>query len=337
MSESTFGAHRKFDPQLDGRWRSFVVRARSEGPGIWIELLQDRALWREAPDWAQDQSIKVVAETLGPRFTNIGSQMFSCGDQTFRIASFRFTGAEAAPQPDLENQLNPEDAAAPKNALDWVFRLIPGGRFDLGSAESDRIAHSVEKPSRQINAPPFLIAACPTTQAMWQTIDGENPSRFIGEDRPVEGLSWERATEGLARLEAGLRLPSEVEWEYAARAGSQGNFCFGDDFDELEHYAWFVENSKDETHPVARLRPNAFGLFDVHGNVWEYCADSWFPDYALGPADHHPRDRGLFEGRVLRGGSWFEDPQDCRSAFRGSTTEGFGTIGFRIARSLSLT
>jgi len=149
---------------------------------------------------------------------------------------------------------------------------------------------------------PFFMGKYPITQAEYQAVMGENPSHFSGNPRnPVENISWYDAIEFCARLSEltgrEYRLPSEAEWEYACRAGSTTQFSFGDDKSQLGHYAWFDANSGSRSHPVGQKKPNAFGLYDMHGNVLEWCEDTEHEDY-----------------RVLRGGSWYSIPENCRSA-----------------------
>ena len=126
------------------------------------------------------------------------------------------------------------------------------------------------------------------TQAQWETVMGNNPSWFKGANRPVEQVSWNDAQAFLKKLNAAsvqFRLPSEAEWEYAARAGTQTAYAFGDDPNQLGKYAWFDDNSGNETHSVGQKKPNGFGLYDMHGNVWEWVADTWHDNYDGAPAD----------------------------------------------------
>ncbi len=166
---------------------------------------------------------------------------------------------------------------------------------------------------------------------------GKNPSNFQGETRPVEQVSWNDVQEFLRKLNQQAekeiyRLPTEAEWEYAARAGTETMFSFGDDAERLGDYAWYSGNSGSETHPVRGRTPNAWGLYDMHGNVWEWCQD-WYDSeyYAKSPRDN---PQGPFSGssRVLRGGSWDGYTDDCRSALRVGLDPGFRDTdgGFRV-------
>ena len=155
---------------------------------------------------------------------------------------------------------------------------------------------------------------------------------------PVEQVSWNDTQEFIQKLNAKTgktyRLPTEAEWEYAARAGSQTEFSFGDNESELGNYAWFYGNSSNQTHPVGEKQPNAFGLFDMHGNVWEWTQDCWNENYVSAPIDGSAWVQGDCSRRVLRGGSWYPLPQVLRSAYRlrNTTAFRFFSFGFRVAR-----
>jgi len=153
----------------------------------------------------------------------------------------------------------------------------------------------------------------------------------------VERVSWEEAVEFCRKLSAKegrtYRLPAEAEWEYACRAGSQTKWCFGDNQSRLGEYAWYGGNSDHKTHPVGEKKPNAWGLCDMHGNVWEWCSDSWgeHPSTAV----HDPTGATAGSSRVDRGGSWCDGARNCRSAHRGldAPEDRDGDLGFRVASS----
>jgi formylglycine-generating enzyme required for sulfatase activity len=132
-----------------------------------------------------------------------------------------------------------------------------------------------------------------------------------------------------------IRLPSEAEWEYACRAGSTARYSFGDEADQLKDYAWFKGNSKGEDPPVGKKKPNAWGLYDMHGYVWEWCADAWHPSYQDAPTDGSAWDARDAKERVLRGGSWADGADECRCAFRHHlpAQKRSDTIGFRCVRA----
>jgi formylglycine-generating enzyme required for sulfatase activity len=219
---------------------------------------------------------------------------------------------------------------------------IPAGSFMIGSNNGD----SSEKPVHQVTiSKPFWIGKTEVTQAQYKQITGKNPSRFPGLDNPVDSVSWydavafcEKLTERerqAGRLPEGFEytLPTEAQWEYACRAGSSTEYCFGDDVGRLDEYAWYGDNSDKETHPVAQKNPNAWGLYDMHGNVWEWCSD-WYGGYTPGSvADPQGADSGTT--RVLRGGCYLSLASCCRSAdrIRGAPAVNGNILGFRVCLS----
>jgi len=185
----------------------------------------------------------------------------------------------------------------------------------------------------------FYMGKYPVTQREWAMVMGNNPSDFKGDTRPVENVSWNDCQEFIRKLNARegtnkYRLPTEAEWEYACRAGSRIRFCFGDGDHLLSRYAWFDDNSNDETHPVGRLGPNNWGLYDMHGNVWEWCYD-WYGDYPTGSVSDAS---GVRSGsrRVIRGGCWDFGAEDCASAYRSYDDPGYRSdlLGFRLLRDV---
>ena len=214
---------------------------------------------------------------------------------------------------------------------------IPAGTFLMGSADNDESAYSDEKPQHRVNLQEFYLGKYPVTQEQYQAIMGNNPSHFQDNPKhPVENVSWDDAQAFCQKLNEKTgkkyRLPSEAEWEYACRAGSQTSYYFGDDEKVLGEYAWYNKNAGSKTHPVGQKKANNWGLFDMSGNVWEWCEDSWHTNYENAPMDgtvwndnHSPT-----ADRVLRGGSWSNDPWDCRSAYRGSYVNRCGNYGFRV-------
>jgi formylglycine-generating enzyme required for sulfatase activity len=178
-----------------------------------------------------------------------------------------------------------------------------------------------EKPIHRVNVPEFLMGKYQVTQAQYEAVMGENPSRFKGKQNPVEQVSWHDAQEFCKKLSQKtgrkVKLPSEAQWEYACRAGSTGKYCFGDNEDQLGKYAWYGENSDSKTHPVGEKLVNAWGLYDMHGNVWEWCEDVWHNDYNGAPTDGSAwLSDGNQSQHILRGGSWLLNDPNCLSALR---------------------
>jgi formylglycine-generating enzyme required for sulfatase activity len=241
------------------------------------------------------------------------------------------------------------------NTIGMKLVLIPAGEFLMGSPASDKEAHDDEKPQHRVRiTQPFYLGVTEVTQGQYRAITGENPSDFKGSDGlPVESVSWNEAIAFCNKLSAreglkpyyqfgagvpsggeGYRLPTEAEWEYACRAGATTRFSFGDADASLGEYAWFGGNSGSETHPVGQKRPNAWGLFDMHGNVWEWCWDRYDEKYYASSPGADPLGPSGAVDRVIRGGCWYRDPQQCRAAYRYGYTPGyrFNNLGFRVAR-----
>jgi formylglycine-generating enzyme required for sulfatase activity len=172
------------------------------------------------------------------------------------------------------------------------------------------------------------------TQAQWEAVTGNNPSRYDGDNRPVEQVSWNDIHEDfLSQIDDDFRLPSESEWEYACRAGTETRFYWGDDhgYDDIGDYAIYYDNASGGTADVGTKRPNSWGLYDMSGNVWEWCEDYYHDSYNGAPADGSAwNDNG--SSRVLRGGSWNNNPRSCRSAHRNRHNPPYrlSSYGFRL-------
>ena len=237
------------------------------------------------------------------------------------------------------------DLGISTNSIGMELVLIPAGTFQMGSPASEPYRRNDEGPLHRVAiGQPFYLGKYEVTQAQWRAVMGTNPSYFSNCDTcPVERVSWDDVQDFIEKLNAQegvttYRLPSEAEWEYAARAGTQTAYSFGDAADRGGVYAWYVENSGQRTHPVGSKRPNMFGLYHVHGNVYEWVQDCWHADYHGAPTDGSAWiTGGDCSGRVLRGGSWDNEPLILRSATRGwhrADDRNSYEVGFRIARSL---
>jgi formylglycine-generating enzyme required for sulfatase activity len=221
--------------------------------------------------------------------------------------------------------------------------VIPAGRFLMGSpgrrflSAGEEGRSEDEGPQRWVDVPRFAMGKFEVTQRQWEAVMGSNPSLFpaCGPDCPVENVSWNDAQEFVRRLSQrtgqSYRLPSEAEWEYAARAGTTTAYFWGGEFDNGR-----ANSNLSRTVPVGRYGANAFGLHDMHGNVWELVQDVWHDNYSGAPIDDTAWVIGGDQSRrVLRGGSWLSTPRDLRSANRDWCTPGNRNdfTGFRIART----
>ena len=237
----------------------------------------------------------------------------------------------------VENKEEPEIIAEQGNSIGMKFTLIPAGEFFMGSEEDDD-----EKPVHKVKiSSPFYLGIYPVTQREWKAVMGDNPSGFKSDDLPVERVSWDDVLEFIRKLNKKegkdkYRLPSEAEWEYACRAGTTTRYSFGDDESKLSDYAWYGDNSGSDTHPVGQKKPNPYGLYDMHGNVWEWVQDTWHESYDGAPADGSAWESGVGALRVIRGGSWDDLAGDCRSALRvhDDPRGRDGYLGFRLLQEL---
>lgn len=218
----------------------------------------------------------------------------------------------------------------PVTGMEFVF--VPGGCFQMGS----NFGESNEKPVHEVCVDGFWMGKYEVTQAEWQRVMGSNPSRFKGDRNPVEQVSWNDAQEFIKRLNAKgngtFRLPTEAEWEYAARSGGKDEkYAGGNDVDRV---AWNISNSGGRTHPVGTKAPNGLDLYDMSGNVWEWCQD-WYNKNAY---SQHFRQNPIYSGggadRVGRGGSWLNGAGFVRAASRFGDYPGVRnySLGFRLIR-----
>ena len=292
---------------------------------------------------------KITAQTLqllGGRFAELAEQIY----QKIQNPNHPNSNSENSDQ-ELESKSH-EFEVGSIQLLKLEMVEIPAGDFMMGAPKAEKNSNDDERPHHNVKVPAFMMGKYPITQAQWQLVATlpkvkinlePDPSSFKGEDRPVEKVSWLEAMEFCRRLSKHTgqeyRLPSEAEWEYACRAGTTTAYSFGDAAEELGEYAWYSENSESQTHPVGQKQPNTFGLYDMHGNVWEWCADDWHENYKGAPKDGSVwiKDNKNYEApetrKLLRGGSWYFNAQLCRSAFRinfNLARNAFINLGFRV-------
>lgn len=278
-------------------------------------------------DWKIDLSelLRII------QFYNFGGYHIQCGAED----GFAPGLGEDAPCSEGEGEgeaIITETILLPGDVpLEMVW--IPGGTFLMGRYPGEQDSSSWEDPQHEVTVPGFWMGKYEVTQAQWQAITGTNPSYYPGDNRPVDQVSWNDTKAAISVLSmhvattqqgpGNFRLPSEAEWEYACRAGTTTRFYWGDDPDytQIADYAWYAGNSNSRPHDVGGKLPNAYGLYDMSGNVWEWCEDDW----EVYPGEY----------RALRGGAFFFQGSNCRSASRYYHIQNYrydGYFGFRIAR-----
>ncbi|WP_414543856.1 SUMF1/EgtB/PvdO family nonheme iron enzyme [Nostoc sp. CCY0012] len=231
------------------------------------------------------------------------------------------------------------------NGVSLEMVQIPGGTFTMGSPEGEAKRQDNESPERQVTVPGFFMGKYAVTQAQYQAIMGKNPATFKGDRRPVETVSWDEAVEFCEKLNQKTgktyRLPSEAEWEYACRAGTTTPFYFGEtittdlvNYNGKYPYASAPNSEyRKQTTDVGKFPPNSFGLYDMHGNIWEWCQDVYHNNYEGAPTDGSAWIGGSSnKTRLLRGGSWDSGAWNCRSAVRYGYEHApeNGNVGFRV-------
>jgi formylglycine-generating enzyme required for sulfatase activity len=251
------------------------------------------------------------------------------------------------PPANINVNINPQSSFTEDlgNGVKLEMIAIPGGTFWMGSPANEAERGDNESPQHQVTVPSFFMGKYPLTQAQYQAIMGHNPSYFIGNNRPVETVSWDHAVTFCRKLSQrtgkNYRLPSEAEWEYACRAGTKTPFSFGDNIttDLVNYNGNYPYKSapkgkyREQTTDVGNFPPNAFGLYDMHGNVWEWCEDDWHENYINAPINGSAwKNRSGSNIKLLRGGSWYYFARYCRSALRLKDSRGlcYRLYGFRV-------
>jgi formylglycine-generating enzyme required for sulfatase activity len=255
------------------------------------------------------------------------------GTRSFDLAevdSITFSEADGEPEAGEERDFQLTDDVT--ITMCW----IPAGSFMMGRQDNEQDSFDNEDPRHEVNIGyGFWMGKYEVTQAQWEAVTGSNPSGFDGDNRPVEQVSWNNIHDDfLSQIDEDFRLPSESEWEYACRAGTDTRFYWGDDpdYDEIGDYAWYSSNSNSQTHDVGQKNHNAWGLLDMSGNVYEWCEDWYHDSYESAPDDGGAWVAGGGWSRVLRGGCWDINHIYCRSADRFWFDPTFRDIsfGFRL-------
>ena len=244
------------------------------------------------------------------------------------------------PARQAQQQKPAASTSMPKVSLDDIMRnmvYVEGGTFTMGATSEQKKPDDDEKPTHRVSLSSFYIGKYEVTQALWKAVMGSNPSHFEGDNLPVENVSWNDCQTFLRKLNAmtgkTFRLPTEAEWEFSARGGNWSRGYQYSGSNVLSDVAWYYDNSGSKTHNVGTKAPNELGIYDMSGNVWEWCQD-WKGSY-IGSAQTNPKGPSSGSYRVDRGGSWFNFAWSCRVACRYCHTPDYRyfDLGFRLALS----
>ena len=293
---------------------------------------------KEPPKETQKGEKQVVIIQEGPKYDFRGAQ-FAGGFAETVLGNQ--SGGTINNEPSEPSTLESSRPTIETKAIDLGSGItlelvrIPRGRFLMGAPKSESYSRDRERPQHKVTVPEFWMGKYPVTQAQYQTVKGENPSDFLKGNHPVEKVSWHEAIDFCEKLSqkagAAFKLPNEAEWEYACRAGTSTSFYFGDSITAIQ-----ANSGTENTSTVGSFPPNSFGLYDMHGNVWEWCQDHWHPNYTGAPNDGSAWvTDNQKTNRVLRGGSWSINSEYCRSAYRINFSPSFcnNAVGFRVVCS----
>ena len=270
------------------------------------------------------------------------------------VAAIFYPGLKGLPTDSENSSQNPETYT---NSIGMEFVQIPAGEFMMGSSSDEEGRNDNEGPVHKVTfEKPYYLEKYEVTQGQWNAVMGSNPSCFKGDDLPVENVSWNDAQEFIKKLNEMegteiYRLPSEAEWEYACRAGTTSSYFFGDNASKLGDYAWyngFITSdernqnqgeilSNESTHQVGQKKPNPWGLYDMYGNVWEFCLDKYHSDYNDATSNGSALEDETSSMYVSRGSCWSDSAENCRSARRGSDfpDNRNNILGFRLLMEIS--
>ena len=339
------GSDQLFDTnRMEWQWRKYVSLSQEL-----IDVLE--TMLRDIPANRYQSATEVLAALSNQKTIVIPPPPPQTSQNPFQQIFQFISPPTNPPKPAANTNLNINPISSFTEDLGKGVKLemiaIPGGTFLMGSPENEAERLSYESPQHQVTVPSFFIGKYQLTQAQYQAIMGANPSSFKGNNRPVENVSWDDAVAFCKKLNQktgkNYRLPSEAEWEYACRAGTKTPFFFGDNIttDLVNYNGNYPYKSaakgkyRQQTTDVGTFPPNPFGLYDMHGNVWEWCEDDWHTNYINAPIDGSGWNSRSGNRKLLRGGSWVNYPGGCRSAFRVSYSLDtyHNIIGFRVVCS----
>ena len=299
-------------------------------------------VWEFCNDWYGNYSGEAQTNPIGPANGDYrvqrGGSCATSADQC-RI-SYRGAADPTAPFDHVGLRLClPTEPSFTVNGVSFDMVKVEGGTFTMGATAEQTGVFGDEKPTHQVTLPSYYIGKTEVTQELWQAVMGSNPSNFTGTNLPVEKVSWDDCKTFIAKLNAltgkNFRLPTEAEWEFAARGGNKSRgykYCGSN---TLSDVAWYVDNSDNKTHPVAAKAPNELGIYDMSGNVLEWCNDWYSSSYYTSESQTNPTGPDSGSSRVRRGGSWNSSENTCRVSYRGNNTPSFryNYLGLRLCLS----
>jgi formylglycine-generating enzyme required for sulfatase activity len=332
--------NKRKDPLISG-----IATLEAEAPVTFLPKTSQPSSIDLGSDLGSDLASDLASSISHPHVSGLQDSR-----KTGYLPTFSFTTVEVSHLGEIINQKELKAQYFSENIGDNVtldMVLIPGGVFAIGSPETEKQRQENEGPQHLVTVPTFFMGKYPVTQAQWEVVMKNNPSSVKGANLPVENVSWNEATifcQQLSQITGkNYRLPWEAEWEYACRAGTTTPFYFGETITtDLANYNGnytYGDGKKGlyrgKTTKVGTFPPNAFGLYDMHGNIWEWCQDVWqdsYHNYDAAPTSENTGKRQEKIRNVLRGGSWFDYPVNCRSAYRcqGNPARKYEFFGFRV-------
>ena len=344
VSQVKAGSNSQQEPWMEGSIEGEFCFSECGKQVAQSGVSDDRVFWESVKDSRDVNEVKAYLEQF-PRgiFAGIARARVAALDKAAPQVVITKPPQTPAPTP-IPSPADFKVGSVFKDCADCPeMVVIPTGTFMMGS-KADPFASTQtaadEQPQHSVSIASFALGKFEVTQEQWYALMGNLPGHFKGRNLPVEQVSWEDVQEFMQKLSIKTgqkyRLPSEAEWEYAARADSPTNYSFGDDPSQLIRHAWFSDNSSYTTHPVGEKMANSFGLHDMHGNVFEWAQDCWNESYAGAPADGSPWNTGDCSKRVVRGSSWLDSRQYLRTAYRdrNAAADQYNFVGFRVARAL---
>jgi len=286
----------------------------------------------------RDINFRIVVEEQEPKNEQAAPTIIIKDKVTSDTSDSEFVSPEQESVSLEQESVNPnseeESLTTALENINIDFVRIPAGEFMMGSSLDETGRQADEGPAHEVTIEAFEFSKYEVTQKQWVEVMGSNPSTYIGDDLPVGHVSKNNVEEFIEKLNERegtdkYRLPTEAEWEYACRADTSTRYSFGNDESKLGDYAWYNINSGGQTHPVGQKEPNSWGLYDMHGNVWEWVQDGSHGSYEGAPSD----SSAWGSGETSRGGSYYTVAKFCRSANRNGC-DPMDTIGFRLVREL---